>query len=239
MMSVKKFTTLIPAFALAISLLNSCKKDETVQYNIDTYSDYYPVQIGYWIEYAVDSVIHLDNDDSYLVDTSIVGYHFFIREQIDSSIIDGEGDTAFVVSRYKRTADSLPWQFSALWTSKINRNSLERVEDNRRYVRLAFPFNSIYKWNGNAYNELPEEEYSYEEVYSPATISTFIFDSTVTVNQNEFISNINRIIKKEIYGNHVGLISKQLDSVGVAYTNNGPVILSGVEYKQTVTDYKR
>ena len=69
--------------------------------------------------------------------------------------------------------------------------------------------------------------------------SSFIFDSTVTVNQNEFISNINRIIKKEIYGNHVGLISKQLDSVGVAYTNNGPVILSGVEYKQTVTDYKR
>lgn len=65
------------------------------------------------------------------------------------------------------------------------------------------------------------------------------FDSTVTINQNEFISNINRIIKKEIYGNHVGLLYKQIDSVGVANTQNGIVILSGLEYEQTVTDYKQ
>ena len=118
-------------------------------------------------------------------------------------------------------------------------DSLERVEDNRRYIRLAFPINPIYRWNGNAYNELAEEEYSYENLYAPDTFSGLNFDSTVTVNQNEFVSNINRIIRKEIYGNHVGLLYKRSDSVGVAFTTNGIIVLSGVEYVQTVTDYKR
>ncbi len=241
MINFSKKTSIFTLFILAIivSFLNSCKKDEIVVGNIDSYTDYYRVDIGYWIEYEADSIIHFDSDDALLIDVDKVDYHFYIREQIDSSFIDAEGDTAYVVSRYKRTSDTIPWSFVALWTSKLTSSSLERVEDNRRYVRLAFPFNSINKWNGNAFNDLPDEEYSYENVYSPASYTALNFDSTVTVNQIEFISNINRVIRKEIYGNHVGLLFKQADSVGVAYTMSGPVILSGVEYAQTVIDYKR
>ncbi|MBP6532619.1 MAG: hypothetical protein KA285_05010 [Bacteroidia bacterium] len=231
--------TLVFIFIALFSLLHSCKEDEIVIANTDHYRDFYRVDIGYWIEYAADSIVHLDSDDALLIDTAKANFHFFIREQIDSSIIDGEGDTAYVVSRYKRTSDTIPWSFESLWTSKLTQTSLQRVEDNRRYVRLTFPFNTFNKWNGNAFNELPEEEYSYEDVYSPASYSSLNFDSAVTVNQNEFISNINRIIRKEIYGNHVGLLYKQADSVGVAFTSSGPVILSGVEYEQTVIDYKR
>ena len=227
------------AFACFISFLHSCKKDEVVIANTDHYRDFYRVDIGYWVDYEVDSIVHYDTDDALLVDNDKFNYHFYIREQIDSAFIDGEGDTAYVVSRYKRTSTSLPWSFESLWTSKLTPTSLERVEDNRRYVRLTFPFNPINKWNGNAFNELPAEEYSYEEVYSPASYSSLNFDSTVTVNQNEFVSAINRIIRKEIYGNHVGLLFKQADSIGVAYTSFGPVILSGLEYEQTIIDYKR
>lgn len=241
MRSFCKFSLMHFVIGLVIifAFLNSCKKDEVVIGNTDNYYDYYRVDSGYWIEYVVDSIVHFGSDDIYLVDTSKINYHFFIREQIDSSIIDGEGDIAYVLSRYKRTADTLPWEFTAIWTSKLTSTSLERVEDNRRYIRLSFPFDPISRWNGNAYNELAEEEYSYENVYEPNSFSALNFDSTVTVNQNEFISNINRIIKKEIYGNHVGLLYKKSDSVGVAYTPNSQVILSGVEYEQTVLDYKR
>lgn len=222
-----------------VAVVNSCKKDEYVESRTNYDSNYYPVDIGYWIEYQADSIVHLDNDDINQVDTSIDEYHFFIREEVDSVIIDGENDTAYVISRYKRTADTLPWEFTALWTSKLTSHALERVEDNRRYIRLAFPFNPLSRWNGNAYNELPEEEYSYEELYEAGSFSGLNFDSTITVNQNEFISNINRVIRKEIYGNHVGLLYKRSDSVGVAYTSQGIVILSGVEYEQTVIDYKQ
>ena len=222
-----------------VMLLNACKKDVYLEVSSNNYNSYYPVEIGYWIEYQADSIIHLSNDDINLVDTSIVAYHFYIREEIDSAMIDGEGDTAYVISRYKRNADTLPWEFTAIWTSKLTKNSLERVEDNRRYIRMTFPFKPDYIWNGNAYNNLTQEDYTYEDLFSSSTFSGLNFDSTVTINQNEFISNINRIIKKEIYGNHVGLLYKQIDSVGVANTQNGIVILSGLEYEQTVTDYKQ
>ncbi|MFZ7114034.1 MAG: hypothetical protein ACO1G9_01550 [Bacteroidota bacterium] len=222
-----------------ITLLSACKKDVYVGDSSDQFKDYYPVELGHWVEYETDSVIHLSDDDVNLVDTSIEAYHFFIREEIESVLIDGEGDTAYIVRRYKRTSDTLPWEFTALWTSKLTNNALERVEDNRRFIRLTFPFNSDRKWNGNAYNDLTEEEYSYEDIHTPSGFSGLSFDSTVTVNQNEFISNINRIIKNEIYGNHVGLLYKKIDSVGIAFTQNGVVILSGLEYEQTVTDYKQ
>lgn len=241
MISYNKRSSLILIFSIAslAAVFNACKKDVYLEVPKNNYQDYYPVEIGYWIEYQTDSIIHLSDDDINLVDTSIVEYNFFIREEIDSVFIDGEGDTAYVVSRYKRNSDTLPWEFTAVWTSKLTKNALERVEDNRRYLRLTFPFKPDYIWNGNAYNELTAEEYTYEDLYSAASFSGIGFDSTVTVNQNEFISNINRIIKKEIYGNHVGLLYKKIDSVGVAFTQNGIVILSGLEYEQTVTDYKQ
>ncbi len=221
------------------TLLNACKKDVYLEVPQNSYKNYYPVEIGYWIEYQVDSIIHLSNDDINLVDTSIVLYNFLIREQIDSSMIDGEGDTAYIVSRYKRFSDTLPWELTAVWTSKLTKNALERVEDNRRYIRLTFPFKTDYIWNGNAYNSLSAEDYTFEDLYSAGAFSGIEFDSTVTVNQNEFVSNINRINKKEIYGNNVGLIFKKIDSVGVAFTQNGIVILSGLEYEQTVINFKQ
>ena len=64
-------------------LLNACKKDVYLEVSSNNYNSYYPVEIGYWIEYQADSIIHLSNDDINLVDTSIVAYHFYIREEID------------------------------------------------------------------------------------------------------------------------------------------------------------
>lgn len=235
---MKRNISVFSIFSFVLAITFSCKDDVVVAPVSNLYFDYYPIDTGYWIEYSVDSIVHLDNDDILLIDTSKSIYHFFIQENIDSSFIDGEGQKAMVVSRYKRDADTLPWVFSTLWTSKVTNSSLQRIEDNRRYVRLSFPFSPIAKWNGNAYNELAAEEYSYEEIYSPAIYSTLTFDSTVTVDQNIFYSNINRIVKKEVYANHVGLIYKILDSVGVANTTNGQIILSGLEYRQTVINYK-
>lgn len=215
----------------------SCK-DDVVEAPVDQhYGIYYPVEEGFWIEYAVDSIVHLDSDDPYLVDTSILTYHFQVREQIDTPFVDGEGDTAFVVIRYRRDADTMPWEFSSIWTSKLTANSLQRVEDNRRYVRLSFPITVRSHWNGNAYNDLDPEDYSYDDLFQSLPLNTFTFDSTVTVIQNDFTSNINRIYKKEIYANHAGLIFKQLDSVNTAISSGSTIILNGIEYSQTVTDY--
>ena len=232
------FSPFIAGFCVLILFLNSCK-DETVvaPSTLPDYSTYYPMEEGYWVEYAVDSIVHLDNDDVNLVDTSILTYHFYIHEQVDTEFVDGEGDTARVILRYRRDNDTLPWELSAVWSAKITAAGLEKEEDHRRYVRLAFPMNSRIHWNGNAYNDLDEESYSYDNLFEPDSYGGFNFDSTVTVTQNDFTSNINHIYKSEVYGNHAGLLYKKIDSVYVYHGSIPPVILNGVEYTQTLIDY--
>ncbi len=199
---------------------------------------FFPIEMGNWTEYVVDSIVHYDSDDAWQVDTAIGRFHFYIREEVDSFYMDGENQKAHVIKRYRRDNDSLPWTFMNLWTANVNPYSAQRVEDNIRFVRLKFPINSNATWEGNAFNYFSEEKYSYEELYQPRQYGNLYFDSTITVLQNDFISYINRIYKKEIYGANAGLLFKQIDSVNTLNTVNGTIILNGFEYRFNITAYK-
>lgn len=216
----------------------SCKRRELLVSDQSRDLSYFPLYKGYWAEYVVDSVVHYDSDDAGEVDTAIGSYHFYIREEVDSFYMDGENQKAFKILRYRRESDTLPWTFMNVWTANITPYSAQRVEDNIRFVRLKFPISSDASWEGNAFNFFPVEEYSYEELYQPRQYGNLHFDSSITVLQNDFLSHINRIYKKEIYGAHAGLIFKQIDSVNTINTTNGTIISNGLEYRFNITDYK-
>ena len=214
----------------------SCKDEEAVLLTPDDYN-YFPVEYGSWIVYDVDSIVHLDIDDqTNQPDTSVASYHYQVKETIDSSFLDGEGETAFRIIRETRMSDTLPWDFQSVWTCKRNANSAQKVEDNVRFVKLSFPVNTHSTWNGNAFNNLPGEEYSFEQVHQPLAVGPYFFDSTLTVNQLEFISLINRIIRKETYARKVGMVSKQRDSLNI---NGLGEVINGIEYTQTINNYGR
>jgi hypothetical protein len=215
----------------------SCENEKVEVPNPQPYLSYFPLETGNWVEYEVDSVVHYDSDDFYNVDTAIGNFHFYLREVVDSSFTDGEDETAYLINRYKREYDSLPWELINVWSAKVDNYSAQRVEDNVRFLRLEFPLNSSADWNGNAYNFFPEEEYSYDEMYEPRQYGSLYFDSTITVMQNDFTSQINRIYKKEIYGAHAGLLFKEIDSVNTKNTSNGTIILNGLEYKFNINGY--
>jgi hypothetical protein len=224
--------------ALFIISLYSCKEDEIVEPDQTDELSFFPLYTGYWIEYKADSIVHRDSDDQNGVDTAINYYHFLIREVVDSSYIDAEGRKSFVIIRYKRDFDTVPWVLSNVWTANIDPYSVQRVEDNIRFIRLKFPISSSTFWNGNALNFFPAEEYSYSNLYSSKRYDDLDFDSTITVIQNDFVSNINRIIKNETYGAGTGLLFKQVDSVRTLNVGGSTIILNGFEYKQQITGYK-
>ena len=223
-------------FSLLI-LSYSCKHRELLIADQSQDLSFFPVNKGYWIEYEVDSVVHYDSDDAGEVDTAIGVFHFYIREEIDSFYFDGENQKANIILRYRRENNSLPWTFMNLWTANVTPYSVQRVEDNIRFVRLKFPITSESIWEGNAFNFFPKEDYSYEELYQPRQYGNLTFDSTITVIQNDFLSRINRIYKKEVYGTHAGLLFKEIDSVNTKNTMNGTIILNGLEYKLSISDY--
>ena len=143
----------------------SCKQRELLVSDQSQDLSFFPVEKGFWVEYEVDSIVHYDSDDAGEVDTAIGAFHFYIREEIDSFYFDGENKKANVIMRYRRENDSLPWTFMNRWTANVTPYSVQRVEDNIRFVRLKFPITSESIWEGNAFNFFPKEDYSYEELY--------------------------------------------------------------------------
>jgi len=223
-------------FLAASACFISCQDEDPLVIIPEDYN-YFPLEFGQWIVYDIDSTVHLDIDDqTNQPDTSIAYYSYQVRETIDSSFIDGEGDVAFRVLREMRMNDTLPWSFLNIWTCKRNSHSAQRIEDNIRFVKLSFPIRSGLSWNGNAFNNLPGEDYTFDAIHQPFSAGTLEFDSTVTVIQEEFISLINRIIRKEKYATQVGLVSRQRDSLNI---NGLGETINGIELLQTVNSYGR
>ena len=230
---------LIVSIGILGMFLFSCKDDQVEPSIENNYAGYFPLETGFWIEYNADSVVDLDEDDPFNLDTAIRAYTFQLREEIDSGFFDAEGEWAYRISRYRRLSDTLPWDFMNLWTAKITNTSAQRVEDNIRFVKLSFPINERKTWNGNAFNYYIEEDYLYADIHQPFSLGGFSFDSTVNVIQNDFTSNVNRILKNEIYANHVGMVYKRQDSLNTVHLPNGTVlILNGMEYQLHLSNYK-
>src|SRR4051812_45011006 len=169
-------------FLVTYFLFSACKDDDIAK-PVSVTDNFVSNDVGRWLVYDCDSIIHLDNDNN--TDNNVDTFHFQLKEVIDSLGYDGEKQQIQHLSRYTRLNDTLPWEFQARWTAKITKTTYQKVEDNIRFQRLAFPVYSSQKWNGNAYNHLGEEDYFYNGINQPENFRTFNFDSTVTVIQGD------------------------------------------------------
>lgn len=226
------------SLVLALLLLYSCDDEEgNDPEDIEAASlyRYFPLAEGSYIIYSVDSIIHgFDDDNTNNPDSLIDTFHYEVKEVIDSSFIDGEGELAWRISRYYRDSASADWTFTSLWTAKRTNQSAQKVEENIRYVKLSFPVKLNKTWNGNLFNYFPQEDYTIEDANIPLTIGGFNFDSSVTVLQLEDYNLIHRLFKQEKYVYGVGLAYRQRDSLNINALGS---ITNGIEFRQSLIDY--
>lgn len=225
-----------PIFSIAfisIFFLFACKKDAKTIIPNKGYN-YAGLEVGNYVIYDVDSIFYDDFDQS--VNT----FNFQIKEVVDSKFLDGEGDDAFKIIRYKKdTANSNNWQLQVVWSAKITNTTYEKVEDNKRYIKLVFPVKANKTWNGNSLNNNEEWDYQYASVNQPEQIGNTVLDSVVTVTQfddgdeiliqrqfyqEKFATNIGMVYKKVIdvqkeFNNQTGFYENSL-GVDVTYTLN-------------------
>ena len=231
---MKTFSLLILTLFILVSCEDKIQENPVISEENTLYR-YFPLEQGNYIVYSVDSIIHRYEDDlSDSPDSLIDTFHYEVKEVVDSDFIDGEGETAWRISRYYRESDSEAWNFTTLWTAKLTSQSAQRVEENIRYVKLSFPIRLNKTWNGNYYNFLPQEDYSIEEANTPASIGNFNFDSTLNVLELDDLNLIHRIYKESKYAYGIGLISRERDSVNLTQFGE---ITNGIEFMQTIIDY--
>jgi len=210
-------------------LFHSCKKESTVP--IQPSYNYFPVERGRWVEYLVDSVYHGENDNNN--DDSVYAFQFQLREEIDSTFVNGQGQESQIIKRFSRNHSGEDWTIVGVWTQTLTLTGAYRTEDNIPFQKLAFPISTEISWNGNAANTRAEEMYFYDSFHEPHGIGSHQFDSTLSVIQIDEENYIERIYGVEKYAAGVGLIFKQRDDLG---KRNG-IVIKGLEYKMTLLDY--
>ena len=214
---------------LSISMLSSCGK-ETMEVAPPSFN-YFPSEKGKFVIYNVDSIVHATNDHDN--DDSVYYHSYQVKEVIDSSFIDGEGNVRQIVLRYFRSDTTQDWTINSVWTQSLNSTNAYRWEENIPYHKLSFPINGEIEWNENDKNTLDEVLLQYKDIHQPLSINNLSFDSTIVVTDDAIPNAVEDISNLEIYAAGVGMIYKE----NMDLRKTSGQVVSGIEFTMTVYSY--
>jgi hypothetical protein len=168
-----KKLSLILFIGILIISFSACKKS-IEDFHTKDLKEYYPLEIGKYITYNLDSTIFIN------FGTSSVVHSYQVKFETDALITDNLGRPAYRIIRYIRKSDTDPWASDASFMAINTGSSLEFIENNFRYLKLKQPLRDNYSWKGNSYidtyslnNEfkyLDDWDYVYENVGLPEII---------------------------------------------------------------------
>lgn len=181
--------------------------------------EYFPLEVGKFIEYQLDSTIFDPNGDTTVYTSTTFG-----KEEIVDTLTDNNGNLLFKIEHFERAADTLPWDIKKVLTVSVQENQAIRTEDNLRFIPLTFPVEKSTTWNGNIhFNEdlivyvagesiemFKGWKYRVKEVGEPLTVGNFQFDKTATVEEANSENLIELRKSSAIYAKGIGLVYREL-----------------------------
>lgn len=185
----------------------------------DTPANYYPMKIGNYIIYRMDSLkfINVGSQDT------LISYH--AKEVVEDSITDNLGRPSFRVVRYLSDTNELaPWTPSIAFMVTPLAGSVEVVENNLRFIKMITPVQDGLSWSGNAHIDTKNDSvvtfmdgwnYTYANTGLPYNVLAGTIPQSVTVNEADEVftapdnSYIQNVYSAEVYGKNIGLIYKR------------------------------
>jgi hypothetical protein len=194
---------------------------------------YLPLQAGKYAIYQLDSL------NFYYYGQLDTLTRYLAKDSVEHSFVDNAGHTSWVVVRYLSPASGpTVWTASETKTVTPFSQSIEELENNFRFIKLAYPMTDSFTWSGNHY--LPKDPYqdyfafvtpenidlntwtyTYQNVNQPFTTGGKTFDSTLTVFQYDYSSpNVpivndtlfaSRTYWSETYAKHLGLVFRHTE----------------------------
>jgi hypothetical protein len=216
----------LASLVLVTCMLQACS-DKKVELSTPPLSDYFPLTVGKYITYRLDST----NLTQFGADTIVT--HYRVRDLVDAEITDGLGRKAYRILRsIADSAGNEPYISNNTFMAVPQDDDwIETVENNLRFMKLRFPITEGFQWKGNSFIDalsvnspvryLYDWDYTYQNVGQPFTVRGRTFDNTITVLQRneEFPEgpfDPNQPYKQwdysvEVYAKGVGLIYKNFD----------------------------
>jgi len=210
---MKGLYSIYACIILITCLLSACDEVYILPDEVDT--TYFPLEIGNYIIYQIDSTVY---DDFNMVKNERT---LQVREIVESTFTDASGEESFRIVREYRDSSLDDWGSVGydIWFSSFEGLNAERIEENQRYVKLAFPVSLGKIWDGNVHINIDPDgplgylegwEYEISEIHEPLSMNGMNFDSVLTVIQQSSGTVIDTVGAREMYAKHVGLIYKEL-----------------------------
>ena len=231
---------------LLILLFTSCKK-ESETYDSGSLPDYFPLQVGKFISYELDSTVFLNFGKQ----KEVVSYQ--VKDLVDAEIKDNIGRLSYRIIRFSRKNASDPWIANNTFMATPTDKSIEFVENNLRYIKLILPVIVDKSWRGNSFIDtytpgndmryLDNWDYVYDSVSTPLSINSFNFENSLKVFQrDEEIGN--PLIAGTPYAEKTYSVEKYAKGVGLVYREflhweyqGNTESYSGYGVKLSVIDY--
>lgn len=223
--NINKFQLSI--FLLAIFLFSACKKETTTLSEVDLGYDYFPIELGTYLEYKADSIVY--DDFTGTIDT----LSFYIREEFTEIFQDQLDRETYRIERYTKQNLNDNWIGPVIWTANLTPERAERTEENIKYVKLTFPTREFNSWNGNDFNNLDTETYSYEYIGESEQIGDRVYEEVLKVQQAEIFNLLRNANYYEKYALGFGLVERTFIDV---QTEIDGTIRSGSQYSQILID---
>lgn len=182
--------------------------------------EYYPLKVGSYQVYQVDSVIF---------DPGIGGIEKeYISLQVKEVVVDTFRDETNVLmyktERFERPDANHQWEIQSVFARGKDTDQAILVEENLRFIKFLFPPKEFKRWDGNVHFdefltvEIAGEpvqiykswEYEMLDVGQPLTQEPFQFDETTTVVNSDHENLIEYRYAVEKYARGVGLVYREL-----------------------------
>lgn len=243
----KKFLPALLIAALCTVVIYSCTKTSEKKYGTNYGEGYYPLQFGRYVVYDVDSFIW---DDFQCVKTK---HHYQLRYSIVDTFRDNQNRISYKMDVHIRKQDTLTWNMHRVIYVTPTTTHLEYVEENLRFIKLAYPVAEGATWKGNAmispldqdYQYFQDWDYTYSGFGKPFNNGFVNFDNTITVSEVDELLNdpesmpnnyAYKTFAKEVYGWDVGMVYREItrwvyDPTGSSKCRKGySVIMRAVEH---------
>lgn len=192
-----------------LSVVVACKKDSDNS-DIDFKSDYFVDEIGTFIVYQVDSTLYNDFTGE------VTSKSLTVKDKVVEEFQDNMNRASKRWERFVYDSTSKDWVAARSFYTVEQKQSIERVEENIRFISFVFPPKKDLTWKGNRFIEavdnlkyLGDWTYQFTTVDVPQNILGENYNQTASILLRDKETAIEKVFAKEIYARGIGLVYKE------------------------------
>ncbi len=134
--------------ALVLISFLACGNDDPINMQgVENSRAYFPLALGRFVDYQVDSVVFDDAPGGNKKDT----ISFQVREEVVHLDLTQLGDTLYYIHRFRRDSAAMPWSLTDVWTARYEENNVLRTEENLTFRKMTLPLYKGLEWISTAY----------------------------------------------------------------------------------------